>query len=59
MRVMTVMKAENKVLFTVSSEGKEVRALQLVDRIDDNIYANAAINVGDLVLVVEVPGVLL
>ena len=59
MRIMTVVESENKVLFTVSSEGKELRALQLVDRWGDKIYANTSIDVGDLVLVEEVPGFLL
>ena len=59
MRIMTVVEAENKVLFTVSSEGKEVRALQLVDRMGGEMYANTSIEVGDLVLVTEVPGFLL
>lgn len=59
MRVMTVVEAENKVVFTVSSEGKELRALQLVDRTGGKLYANTEIEVGDIVLVVEVPAILL
>lgn len=59
MRVMTVVEAENNVVFTVTSEGTELRAIQLVDRWGDKIYANTNIQVGDLVLVAEVPGTLL
>ena len=59
MHVMTVNEAHNNVLFTVSHEGSEYRAVQLLDRIGNDIYANTRIEVDDLVLVVEVPGLLL
>ncbi len=55
MRVMKVNQAHNNVLFTVSDRGHDYRAVQLVDRIGAEIYANTTIKVGDLVLVVEVP----
>ena len=58
MRIMTVTEQHNNVLFTVSYRGSELRAVQLLDRIGENVYANTVIKVGDLVLVDEVPGLL-
>ena len=57
MRVMTVTAAHNKVLFIVESGGSEYQALQLASRIEESgrIYANEYIEVGDDVLVCEVP----
>ena len=45
----------NNVVFTVSYNSEEYRALQLVDRQDGKTYANTEIHIGDTVLVVEVP----
>ncbi len=59
MHVMRVIEAENAVVFAVASDDRDFRALQLVDRDGDTIYANTRIEVGDLVLVEEVPGFLL
>ena len=59
MRVMTVTEAHNNVLFTVSHEGEELRALQIVERNGGIVYASSVVEVGDLVLVAEVPGLLL
>ena len=57
-RVMKVAAAHNNVLFTVSCEGRDYRAVQLVDRIGNQVYANTVLKTDDLVLVVEVPGLL-
>lgn len=58
MHVMTVKEAHNNVLFTVTHEEHDYRAVQLVDRISDQVYANTVVEVGDRVLVVEIPGLL-
>lgn len=61
MLVMTVTEAYNNVLFTVSDEENEYRAMQFVERINENdptIYASSVIRVGDQVLVVELPALL-
>lgn len=56
---MTVAEAHNNVLFTVRDGETEIRALQLVERIAETIYAHTVIVPGDLVLVAEVPGFML
>ena len=58
MRVMTITERHNNVLFTVSSNEDEFRAVQLIDRIGGHVYANTVLRVGDLVLVAEIPGLL-
>ena len=58
MHPMKVVEAHNRVLFTVVHEDREYRAVQLVDRWGGTVYANTEIQVEDLVLVVEVPGLL-
>ncbi|MCY3881741.1 MAG: hypothetical protein OXG61_06450 [Chloroflexi bacterium] len=58
MRIMNVTEAHNSVLFTVSHEGQELRALQLVERNGQTLYASSVVEVGDLVLVAEIPGFL-
>ncbi len=58
MLVMTVTEAHTNVLYTVSDEKDEYRAMQFVSRNGDTIYANADIRVGDQVLVVELPALL-
>ena len=59
MRAMTINERHNNVLFTVSSNEDEFRAVQLIDRIGENVCANTVLRVGDLVLVAEIPGLLL
>ena len=58
MLVMKVKEAHTNALFTVAHDGRDYRAVQLVDRMGNTIYANTAIEVDDDVLVVEVPGLL-
>ena len=58
MRVMEVTERHNNVLFTVSHQGSDLRAVQLLDRIGETLHAQTVIEVGDLVLVTEVPGLL-
>ena len=58
MHPMKVVEAHNRLLFTVAHEGREYRAVQLVDRQGGMVYAHTEIQVDDLVLVVEVPGLL-
>ncbi|MYB10883.1 MAG: hypothetical protein F4Y28_13020 [Acidimicrobiia bacterium] len=55
---MKVVEAHNRALFTVTHEGREYRAVQLVDRWGGKVYANTEIQVEDLVLVDEVSGLL-
>jgi len=58
MKIGTVVEAHNSVLFDVLCNDETVRAVQLLDRLNGEMYANAKILVDDLVLVVEVPGLL-
>lgn len=58
MRVMTITERHNNVLFTVSSEGDEYRAIQCVTRDGTNLYANSTLQVDDKVLVAEIPDLL-
>ncbi len=55
MRVMTITERSTNVLFTVSYGENEFRAVQLLDRIGKDVYAQTTLEVGDLVLVEEVP----
>ena len=60
MNVMRVTERHNNALFTVALDDRQFRAVQLVGRyVGGNIYANTVVEVGDNVLVVEVPGFLL
>lgn len=54
MKVMDVVEKQGNVLFTVSYEDQEFRALQLVDRQNDRLHSVSNIEVGDQVLVVEI-----
>ena len=62
MRVMKVMERHNNILFTLSDQGGEVRAVQLVHRLaneQEKLYASTRIEVDDLVLVTDIPALLL
>ena len=58
MDVMKVKEVHNNVLFTVSGKGSECRAVQLLDRVGKELYANTTLEKDDLVLVAEIPGFL-
>ena len=59
-RLMVVNEVHTSALFTVSDQAGEARAIQTVDRLEaqGQIYAATRVEVGDLVLVAEVPALL-
>ena len=56
MHAMKVIEKSNNVLFTVSDGETEVRAIQMVDRLEDggNVFATTRIEMDDIVLVCEI-----